>query len=256
MVSVILIGTGNVATQLYDNFLLHPSIKVVQVIGRSAKSLAYFTSKTETSLITGIIKKADVYFIAISDDAIETVAHELTDVDGLVVHTSGSVPLSILSKLKRIGVFYPLQTFTKEKKLDFRNIPICLEIENKEEHKALNFIAETISNTVYDITSEQRKSLHLAAVFVNNFTNYMYRMGQEICEEHEVPFAILKPLIHETANKIDVISPENAQTGPARRNDIQTMQLHLDQLQTDEKKEIYKLLSESIQKKYKSPKRL
>jgi len=256
MVSVILIGTGNVATQLYDNFLLHPSIKVVQVIGRSAKSLAYFTSKTETSLITGIIKKADVYFIAISDDAIETVAHELTDVDGLVVHTSGSVPLSILSKLKRIGVFYPLQTFTKGKKLDFRNIPICLEIGNKEEDKPLKFIAETISDTVYDINSEQRKSLHLAAVFVNNFTNYMYRMGQEICEEHQVPFAILKPLIHETANKINIISPENAQTGPARRNDLQTMQLHLDQLQTDEKKEIYKLVSESIQKKYKSPKRL
>lgn len=251
MVSVILIGTGNVATQLFDTFLLYPTIQVAQVIGRSDKSLAYFGSKTETSLITGIIKKADVYFIAISDDAIESVARELTDVDGLVVHTSGSVPLSVLTKLKRIGVFYPLQTFTKGKKLDFRNIPICLEMENKEEDKPLKFIAETISDTVYDINSEQRKSLHLAAVFVNNFTNYMYRMGQEICEEHEVPFGILKPLIHETANKIDVISPEKAQTGPARRNDLQTMQLHLDQLKTKEKKEIYKLLSESIQKKYK-----
>lgn len=252
MVSVILIGTGNVATQLFDTFLQYNSINVVQVIGRSEKSLAYFSSKTETALFTESIKKADLYIISISDDAIIPIVEQLEGLNGLVVHTSGSVSLEALSKFKKSGVFYPLQTFTKGKKLNFRNIPICLEIKNKKDYKPLKFISETISDVVYEIKSEQRKSLHLAAVFVNNFTNYMYTIGHEICELNNVPFGILKPLILETAHKVDIMSPENAQTGPAKRNDVITMQYHLAQLNTKNHKEIYKLLSESIQKKYTS----
>tara|TARA_R110002012_G_scaffold321944_1_gene552583 strand:- start:24933 stop:25685 length:753 start_codon:yes stop_codon:yes gene_type:complete len=249
MVSVVLIGTGNVATQLFDAFLAYNTINVVQVVGRSNKSLAHFATKTETTQALETIKKADVYIIAVSDDAIQSLAKQLVHLKGLVVHTSGSVPLTALSELQNYGVFYPLQTFTKGKKIDFRTIPICLETSSNQNHKVLHFIAETISDIVYDISTEQRKSLHLAAVFVNNFTNYMYRIGQEICEENKVSFEILKPLIQETAWKINTINPLEAQTGPAMRNDVQTMQAHLEQLTSKNNQKIYKLLSESIQKK-------
>lgn len=250
MLSIVIIGTGNVATQLFDTFLTYDTLNVLQVVGRSEKSLAYFSNKTKTSLVSSRIENADVYIIAVSDAAIAAIANLLRKQKGLVVHTSGSVPLSVLSGNQNRGVFYPLQTFTKNKLVPFREIPMCIEAVHKKDLKTLNFLAETISNTVYEISSEQRKQLHLAAVFVNNFSNYMFVLGKEICEEKKVPFSILKPLIAETANKIKEITPIEAQTGPARRNDIETMQRHLDQLTTKEQKTIYKLLSESIQTKY------
>ncbi len=250
MLSIVIIGTGNVATHLFNTFLSYDTLNVLQVVGRSEDSLAYFANKTKTSLIANTIENADVYIIAVSDDAIAEVSEKLKKQKGLVVHTSGSVAMSILKPHQNNGIFYPLQTFTKSKLVNFRAIPICIEATQKKDLKILYFLAETISNHVYEVSSEQRKHLHLAAVFVNNFSNYMYTLGNEICEEHKVPFHILKPLITETAEKINDITPLQAQTGPARRNDVETMQRHLDQLTTKEQKNIYKLISESIQKKY------
>lgn len=252
MISIVLIGTGNVATQLFDTFLNYKQLNVLQVFGRNDTSLAYFNSKTATTKHYNQLLKADVYIITVSDDAISNVVNNLLHLNGLVVHTAGSVSLEALSPLKNKGVFYPLQTFTKGKKLDFKTIPICLETQNKKDYSTLKIIAETISDVVYNINTEQRKSLHLAAIFVNNFTNYMYTIGNEICEENNIPFDILTPLIQETALKINTLSPNAAQTGPARRNDIQTMQTHLEQLRYKDNQKIYKLLSESIQKKYKN----
>ena len=250
MISIVLIGTGNIATHLFDTFLLYDTLNVLQVVGRSKKSLSHFSNKTATCMLSSTIKKADIYIIAVSDDAIPIVSKTIEHLNGLVVHTSGSVSLESLSFNKNSGVFYPLQTFTKGAKVDFRKIPICLETKEKEDLKTLHFIAETISDSVYEISSEQRQHLHLAAVFVNNFTNYMYTIGHEICDDNKVLFDILKPLIKETAQKLNTLEPYEAQTGPARRNDIETMQRHLDQLKTKDQKKIYKLLSETIQKKY------
>ncbi|MBU2997306.1 DUF2520 domain-containing protein [Cellulophaga baltica] len=250
MVSIVLIGTGNIATHLYDTFLLHKAINVVQVVGRSEKSLSFFAKKTETCLIDETIKTAAIYVIAVSDDAINSVSKKLQNKKGLVVHTSGSVPLSSLTYNKNSGVFYPLQTFTKGKKIDFKNIPICIEALQKDDFLLIEKLAKIISNKVYTISTEERQHLHVAAVFVNNFTNYMFTLGNEICEEHKVPFDILKPLINETVEKIADLTPKNAQTGPAKRNDFDTMQRHIEQLRSKEKKKIYKLLSESILEKY------
>lgn len=249
MISIVLIGTGNIATHLFDTFDLQDTLDVVQVVGRSKESLSYFSSKVDTCLLSNQIKEADIYIIAVTDDAIPKVSKLLADLKGLVVHTSGSVIMSALIN-KNKGVFYPLQSFTKGKKVDFKTIPICIEAENKSDLKLVSTIAKTISDTVYDISSEQRKHLHVAAVFVNNFTNYMYTIGNDICDLNNVPFDILKPLIKETALKIEALPPNEAQTGPAKRGDIETMQRHLGQLKSRNQQKIYKLLSESIQKKY------
>ena len=142
--------------------------------------------------------------------------------------------------------FYPLQTFSKNKEINFREVPICLEAEKETDFQLLNIVAQSVSEKVFCIDSNQRKSLHVAAVFVCNFVNHLYQIGNEICEENKVPFEILHPLILETANKITALSPKEAQTGPAKRNDTKTINAHLNLLTNETQKEIYKLLTKSI----------
>jgi len=191
--------------------------------------------------------KADLYVIAVFDDAIAKVSAQLPFENRLVVHTSGSVSLDALDKKNRKGSFYPLQTFSKKAEVDFSQIPIFLESENETDFELLEKVAEVISNKVYKINSEQRKALHVSAVFVNNFVNHLYQIGNEICVENKVPFEVLKPLILETANKVMRLSPKEAQTGPAIRNDKQTIASHLDFLLDENQKNIYKTLTQSIQ---------
>jgi predicted short-subunit dehydrogenase-like oxidoreductase (DUF2520 family) len=228
MISVILIGNGNVATHLYEAFIGVDEIKVTQI---SSRELA-------------LIPQADVTIIAVSDDAIAEISSKITN--DFIVHTSGSVSLNDLKNTTRKGVFYMLQTFSKDKKVNFNEVPFCLEAENEKDHKLLETLATSIGKKIYKINSEQRKTLHVAAVFVNNFTNYMYKIGNDICEKNNVPFEILQPLIKETASKIDYLSPKNAQTGPAIRNDEKTIKNHLNLLDTNQQK-IYKILTKSIQ---------
>jgi predicted short-subunit dehydrogenase-like oxidoreductase (DUF2520 family) len=165
----------------------------------------------------------------------------------LVVHTSGTVTINALSNKNRRGVFYPLQTFSKDKAVNFKTIPLCIEAENEKDTTTLKLIANAISDAVYDINSEQRKALHVAAVFVNNFVNHLYQIGNEICNANTIPFAILKPLIQETANKIATLSPKTAQTGPAQRNDNSTIAAHQQFLTDENQAAIYNLLTQSIQ---------
>jgi predicted short-subunit dehydrogenase-like oxidoreductase (DUF2520 family) len=138
-----------------------------------------------------------------------------------------------------------LQTFSKEKEINFSTVPFCLEAENKEDYLLLEIAAKTIGTKIYAINSEQRKALHVAAVFVNNFTNHLYKIGSDICEENKVPFEILAPLIQETSEKIKTLTPEKAQTGPAIRNDKKTIKNHLELLNKEQKK-IYKLITQAI----------
>jgi predicted short-subunit dehydrogenase-like oxidoreductase (DUF2520 family) len=140
-----------------------------------------------------------------------------------------------------------LQSFSKNKAVDFKNIPICLETESELEYYFLEKIAKTISDKIYNINSLQRKSLHVSAVFVNNFVNHLYQIGNDICNENNVDFDILKPLILETANKIIEISPKSAQTGPAKRKDSVVIEQHLDFLKDENQQNIYKILTQSIQ---------
>ncbi len=247
MISVVLLGAGNLATHLYKAFNNTNAVTINQWFNRSLKPLQPFKNNVEITNDLSQLKNADVYIIAVSDDAISQLSSQLSFENRLVVHTSGSVSLHILEKNNRRGVFYPLQTFSKDVDIDFSEIPICLEIEHKQDLNLLKNLAVAIGSKSYKVNSDQRSALHLAAVFVNNFTNQMYRIGHEIAESKSVDFNILKPLIKETANKIDNLSPYLAQTGPAKRNDKKTLKKHLKALDKDIHKEIYELMTTSIQ---------
>lgn len=249
MISVVILGTGNLAMHLTTAFTTAVDSKVLQVFGRNRDQLKLFEKYTKTTTDIKKLAIADVYIIAISDDAIGSFSKELKLKNKLVVHTSGSVAIDALENDGRIGVFYPVQTFSKDRPLDFKTIPICIEAEEKEDLLLLDKLARTISDQVYFIDSGQRKNLHIAAVFANNFVNHMYKTSFDLCVKHDIPPEIVYPLILETAEKATKLPPSKIQTGPAKRNDIQTIESHLKAL-TGEQRNIYKLLTETIQKSY------
>ena len=247
MIKISIIGSGNVAHHLIQTFQSNDEIEIVQVFARRPESVKSIISKEKIISDYNDLKQADLYIISVSDDAIFDVSDRLPFSNRLVVHTSGTKPLEILSDKNRKGVFYPLQTFSKTKNVDFKQIPICLEAENSDDLELLKKVAYLISDKVFEIDSEKRKALHVSAVFVSNFVNYLYGIGEEICKENEIPFDVLKPLIIEVADKINYLTPKQAQTGPAKRGDSQTIEKHLKFLENDsEKKEIYQLLTQAI----------
>ena len=247
MIKVVVIGSGNVAQHLIEVLLRATEIDLVQAFARKPNHLSYLLPETKITADYQKIIQADVYIISVSDNAIVEVAAQLPFENRLVVHTSGSSELSILDSKNRKGVFYPLQTFTKGKAIDFSPIPICLEAENEADYQLLSKMGHSISKKVFAINSEQRKSLHVAAVFVCNFVNHLYQIGEDICKDNKVPFEVLHPLIQETAHKIMTLSPVNAQTGPALRNDTKTIAKHINFLENPEYKNVYQLLTQSIQ---------
>src|SRR5690554_3377844 len=247
MIKISLIGSGNLAHHLIQAFESNSEIELVQVFARRKESVQSNIPKEKIISDYKQLKQADLYIISVSDDAIVEVSEKFPFSDRLVVHTSGTKPIDILSGNNRKGVFYPLQTFSKSKVVNFKEIPICLETENPEDLKLLHKVGNLISDKVFEIDSEKRKALHVAAVFVSNFVNYLYYIGEEICQENDIPFELLRPLIVEVADKINYLNPKEAQTGPAKRDDLQTINAHLEFLKDNqEKREIYKLLSNSI----------
>jgi predicted short-subunit dehydrogenase-like oxidoreductase (DUF2520 family) len=246
MIKTVVLGSGNVGSHLIKVFLSNSNIELLQVFNRDLNKIK---SLQKNVLITNDLSKivdADIYIIAISDDAIHEFSKSLRLNNKLIVHTSGSVSLDAIEN-KRRGVFYPLQSFSAHKEVYFKKIPICLETKEEKDLALLENLATLISNHVYKIDSNQRKKLHLAAVFVNNFVNHLYEIGHQICTDNQVPFEILLPLIKETSEKITTYNPKEVQTGPAKRNDQITIKNQLDQLNPDHKK-IYALLTESILK--------
>ncbi|RKS02567.1 MULTISPECIES: Rossmann-like and DUF2520 domain-containing protein [unclassified Flavobacterium] len=246
MIQVTIIGSGNVARHLIKAFSEKAEIELVQVFSRKPQVVADLVNSNKIISDYNHLQTVDVIIIAVTDDAIAEVSDQIPFKNQLVVHTSGSVAMSNMDDKNRKGVFYPLQTFSKSKAVDFKIIPICLEAENDKDYQTLETVAKLISNVIYKVNSEQRKALHVAAVFVSNFVNHLYQMGNEICTENNLSFDILKPLIQETANKILTLSPKEAQTGPAKRKDTQTINTHLSFLTDENQKEIYKLLTKSI----------
>ncbi|WP_214225583.1 Rossmann-like and DUF2520 domain-containing protein [Pedobacter sp. B4-66] len=248
---VVCIGSGNVATHL-AYALKAKGADLIQIWSRdliNATELAKITDSIAISNLKDIDPSADLYVIAVKDDAISTVSESLKDVNGLVVHTSGATAIDALSALKNYGVLYPLQTFSKAKPIDFANVPLCIEARNAASLEVLKKVANQLTSPVYEVNSEKRKILHLAAVFACNFVNHLYTLSDKIVEHFELDFEMLKPLIMETALKVQTELPINVQTGPAVRNDEQTMIKHQDLLiSMPELKEIYQTLSKSIKK--------
>lgn len=246
MIKVSIIGSGNVAFHLYRAMSHVKEVQIAQVTARSNTQLEQFVSHNLINTDFTQIAQSDIYLICVSDSSIEAISEFLSNHKGLVVHTSGATPMHVLNNHERHGVFYPLQTFSKERAVNFENLPFCLEAAHSKDLKLLQKLASKISNNVLEISSDQRRTLHLCAILVNNFSNHLFYLAGKICAENQMDFNILQPLIKETIQKLDSLTPYDAQTGPARRGDHKTMQTHLDQLQTEQEKKIYKILSDSI----------
>lgn len=250
---IVLIGAGNVAHALAPA-LLKAGLNLCQIYSRtieSAGELGQKTGITYTADAYAIYPDGDIYIFCVSDDALVPLLKTLAlNPDALLLHTSGSLPMQVLKPFaKRFGVLYPLQTFTKKRDLDFAEIPLCIEAVNHETMKEVKALAELLSHRVCEISSEKRKTLHLAAVFANNFVNHLYRISGRILEEEGLDFSLLRPLIFETAHKVMTLSPELAQTGPAKRGDEGILAMHKTLLKNDSKLlNLYTLLSDSIRK--------
>lgn len=251
------IGSGNVAWHLAPA-LDNTDFAVREVYSRNPEHAAALVDKLYESDVKNSLDFSDspsnIFIIAVPDDAIQSIVQEIILPDNAVlVHTSGSQPLAALgyAAIPGIGVFYPLQTFSKTKKVDFTDVPIFVESEDAVTEKLLLSMAKAISKNVHQITSQERKAMHLAAVFASNFTNHMLLIAQQIMKENNLNFEWLKPLVAEMINKSISIGPENAQTGPARRGDFEILDRHMEFLQSDEQRaEIYKVISQHIIDRY------
>ncbi|WP_298392130.1 Rossmann-like and DUF2520 domain-containing protein [Flavobacterium sp.] len=246
MISITIIGSGNVAQHLIKAISKSTVLELKQVLARTTESVAHLVDSNLITTDVSRLTEADLYIISVSDDAIYEVSDSFKFSDKLVAHTSGSVAITELADSNRKAVFYPLQTLSKNKDINFKEVPLCLEAQNDQDLALIMQIASAISDKAFEINSEQRKSLHVSAVFVSNFVNHLYKIGSDICIEHQVPFEILKPLILETANKVQIMEPNEAQTGPAKRNDTTTINKHLNLLSDENQKDIYKILTKSI----------
>jgi len=248
MVNVVVLGTGNVAYHFINRFQHVKEVDVIQIYNHSSNSLRAFTSY-ETTTRFSELKQADLYLICVKDDKVFEVANSIPyHENSIVAHTSGSVPL--LTTKHKNAVFYPLQTFSKDKAVSFKNLPLCIEAEHDADFNFLKEIGDALKAKVYEVDSSQRQELHLAAVFVCNFVNHLYHIGHAICEEKNLPFDVLKPLIQETADKVLAKHPKDAQTGPAKRNDKSTIERHIEQLNESPYKDLYRYLTTSIQNTY------
>lgn len=249
---IVLIGAGNLATNL-SKALKAAGHEIVQIYSKteeSAGSLAAIIGCEYTTDIYNVCQDADIYIFAVKDSVVERLANCVAEcVSGkLFVHTAGSMPMDILPVEHR-GVFYPMQTFSRSREVDFSVIPLFLEAEHEADMVVLKEMAGTITHHVYELSSDDRKYLHLSAVFCCNFANHCYRLGEKVLEEHNIPFSVMLPLIDETARKVHEMSPAEAQTGPAIRWDENVIMNQLALMNDNpDMQEIYELLSKSIHK--------
>lgn len=250
MVTIGIIGSGNVAWHLTLGFQSAAGISVSWILGRNKSALKELNQSTGIKTFTEFpAEKVDLIVICVNDDSIQAILNQLPS-ETKVVYTSGTVELDKLSfRQKNCGVFYPLQTFTRNKKVDLNEVPFLIESTNETFTQELETIAGLLSRNVQRMNSEQRKQLHIAAVFSNNFVNHLLFLAEEHLKDKNIDKSVLQPLIKETINKAFDLGTFHAQSGPARRNDNQTINAHKRELDGISK-EIYTLITESILKTY------
>ena len=246
---IVLIGSGNVAFHLAKAFS-EAQIPISQIFGRNTTELQKISEQFSIPSSTETLADADLYIISVSDSSIAEVSSLIKNKNVLVAHTSGSVSREALNGNYRKSVFYPLQTFSKSKNLDYSKIPFFIDAENENDEEILKNLASKISKNVMLANDEKRKCIHLTAVFACNFVNHLYARAKEISDSQGIPFDYFLPLIDETTQKIHELEPKLAQTGPAIRNDEKVLKLHESLLTDEEKLKIYKTLNESIKKMY------
>ncbi|HLG41384.1 MAG TPA: DUF2520 domain-containing protein [Chitinophagaceae bacterium] len=249
---IVIIGSGNVATVLGRKFKAagHDILQVVSRNASEASKLAYEWDTESTNYLSLVTKTADVYLIAVPDDAIHDVIAELKlPAKKVVAHTAASVSKDILKNVcDHYGVFYPLQSLRKEM-TQLPDVPVFFDGNDDTAKKILEQLAHSIAEEkVVQAGDDSRLKLHVAAVIVSNFTNHLYWLAEDYCKKEGLDFKQLLPIIEETALRIKEISPGLVQTGPAIRHDKETLQKHLDLLKNHPQlKNIYLLLTESIQ---------
>lgn len=246
---IVILGSGNVSYHLTKAFT-EKNISIAQIFGRNEADLQAISQKFLIPFSTKEIEDADLYIIAVNDDAVSNLSKKIVKENCLVAHTSGSLPKEILNGNFRKASFYPLQTFSKYKDLDYSEIPFFVEAENSDDFETLKNLALKISKNVMRSDYEKRKYIHLTAVFACNFVNHLYARAKEISDSQAIPFQYFLPLIKETTSKIEKIEPKLAQTGPAIRNDEKVLQLHEDLIKDEEHLKIYQMMNESIKKMY------
>ena len=250
---IALVGAGNVAIHL-GLALKHAGLKVEYVMNRSTERGMLLAKKLDACFVTCFeeLKNSDLVILAVSDDAIPVLVEQFAGSYYPVVHTSGTVSKDVLSVTgSNYGVFYPLQTFSVNNAVDFSKVPICIDSSNSAFTDKLESLAHSLSQTVYQIDDQKRRTLHLAGVFASNFTNYLYAIAEDILVKNNLPFELLFPLIQETASKILNTAPLEAQTGPAKRGDMTTIQKHLLLLQNEpEQFNLYQIFTDNILKTY------
>ena len=247
---IALVGTGNIAYHLYKEFT-KKGISVQTIVQRNINNsenwIDALTLKVE--YVSEIPSDSDLVIVCVNDDQIEQVLNELNK-DLPVAYTSGSVSLNQLPKRPKLGVFYPLQTFTKHKSVDFEKIPLLIEANDTDFQKELMLLAQRLSNVVQLASSQERFYTHVAAVFVNNFSNHMYHIAAEFLANKNMSFSLLHPLLLETTSKVLSMDPAKVQTGPAKRKDVKVIHKHLEEL-VGLDKEVYEVVSKSIMNKMK-----
>ena len=226
------------------------NIPISQIFGRNEKDLQEISEQFEIPFSTTELADAELYFIAVNDDAVAAISKNIKNQNSLVAHTSGSLPKEILEGNYRKASFYPLQTFSKSKMLQYSEIPFFVEAENEADSQILENLALKISEKVMKSDYEKRKYIHLTAVFACNFVNHLFARAKEISDSQQIPFHYFLPLIKETTTKIEKIEPKLAQTGPAIRNDEKILQLHEALITEEEHLKIYQVMNESIKKMY------
>lgn len=250
--NIAIIGSGNVAWHLAPE-LENAGHRVVEVFSRdpkNGKALIKRLYNAEQNFTTDFSdSEAEIFILCVSDDAIKHVVQEMSiPENAIVVHTSGTISIKKLgyAATDHIGVFYPLQTFTKNKRISFEDVPILVEAETKHATRVLKNLGLSISKKVLQVSSKDRMAIHVAAVFACNFTNHMFGIAEGILGGRGFKFELLRPLIAETINKSLDIGPKKAQTGPAARGDLKTLDKHMAFLEGVEGKELYKIITENI----------
>ena len=250
---IVLIGAGNLSTHL-GKALHAAGHDMVQVFSRTMQSADTLASLLDAEPLTDMAQvrdDADVYIFSVKDSALEQLISQLCGGEKKVfLHTAGSMPMSVFrGKALHYGVLYPMQTFSKQREVDFSQIPCFIEANDEHALQQIGDVAHQVSSRVYHLASEDRKYLHLSAVFACNFVNHCYALSREILEEHGIPFDVMLPLIDETAAKVHELDPKDAQTGPAVRYDENVLRAQGALLKSNpQMKDIYDRMSMSIHK--------
>ncbi len=253
---IVIIGTGNVAWHLV-NAIQQSTHRVIQLVNLHSHKVSSDFEKFNIPyafLYTDIVLEADVYIIAISDKEIATLQLPILNNKQIVIHTSGIAEIELLKKYcVNFGCIYPVQTLTKGIPIDFTRVPLIIEASNMmAKEKCMDF-ALTLSPYVLYLSLHKRQVLHLAAVLVNNFTNQLFVEAKQLLDKESISFDLLKPLLSETISKLNQLHPLDAQTGPAKRNDVLTLLMHENLIEENSLLlQIYKLMTTAIQKQAKN----